>query len=554
MPTQGIQPESPAISPDSQYVAYVAQVDGKAAIWIRPIGEVQARRLAGTENGHAPFWSPDSRYLAFIADGKVKKIGISGGPATTLADTTAFALPGTWNRDGIILFSAAAINGVAPGIVLVPDSGGTATPVVATHQDGRGDLLPQFLPDGRHFLYVSIAGPAGRAELYARSLDGGSPVHIMSFDTIAGGIDIYSGRYAAPGYLLFLSGGTLMAQRFDEKRLALAGEPVPLAEPVGPFSAAQQVLVYQPAQETAQQVVWFDRGGTLVSPVGMPGTFLSLRLSPKGHRLALDQSVGGNSDVWVIDLDRGIPDRLTDDPAPDGTARWSPDEKQIVFTSMRLGAPRMFIRPSVRNGNDQPLPSETPSNMQDIAEDWSLNGNYIVFVRAPLGTTYSEIWVKPMFGDGKPFPFVQSKRFVYGEPRVSPDSRRIAYTTNESGTYQIVVQSFPDPNGDIKRVSPKGGLYPTWRGDGRELYYLALDGKLMAVPVKDGNKLDFGDPIALFQAPLTVPSAPGPAQYDVSGDGKRFIFITNNSINSASPNESGKLTAMINWTTSLHKK
>ena len=554
MATPGIQPGRPAISPDGQYSAYAARVDGKSAIWIRPIGEFQARPLVGTENGSSPFWSPDSRHLAFFAGGKLKKIGIAGGSPTTLADTgtTGLALGGTWNLDGIILFCFPQF---WPGLLSISESGGAVTPVRSTHRDGFQEISPQFLPDSRHFLYASTSGPFAKAELYVGSLDGETPVHLLNY----AGNDS-SARYAAPGYLLFTSEGTLMAQRFDENRLTLGPvEPVAIAERAGGllFSvSAQQTLVYYSIETLpdTQRVVWIDRNGKLGPLVEMPGIFQSLRLSPDGLRLALDQTIEGNRDVWVIDVDRGIRNRLTFDPAADGKPKWSPDGAQIVFSSSRLGSPRMFIRSSSNIGTEQPLSSDTPSIMWDDPEDWSPDGKYIVFSRE-TGTAPSSIWVKPMFGDGKPFPIVQSKPFMPRYPRVSPNSRWLAYTTGESGMPQIVVQTFPDPTLRKITVTAGGGLYPTWRHDGRELYYVAIDGKLMAVSVKeDGDRLDFGTSTVLFQAPIKVPSTSTVFNYDVSPDGNRFVFISNNNTNPANPNDSDKLSVVLNWTAALHKK
>jgi Tol biopolymer transport system component len=353
-----------------------------------------------------------------------------------------------------------------------------------------------------------------------------------------------------------------MAQAFDEKHLALSGDPVPVAEPAGAFSASeQQTLVYQPvAQGTGaagtQQVVWIDRNNKRGPSVTMPGTFGSVRLSRDGHQLALDQTINGNMDIWVIDLDRGVPARLTTDPALDQYARFSADGKQIIFSSNRsVGVRRMFTRPSVTIGADQPIPSDTPSDMEEIAEDWSADGKYVVFVRAPLTLTYIDIWVKPMFGDGKAFPFVQSKSFVQGQPRLSPNGHWLAYMTNETGTSQIVVQTFPQPSDKGKQVTAQGGLFPTWRRDGRELYYLALDSNIMAVPVKeDGDKIILGAPAPLFQSPLTVPLSPTAHQYDVSPDGQRFVFIADNNTSPATVNDSRKLSVVANWTAALHKK
>jgi Tol biopolymer transport system component len=218
----------------------------------------------------------------------------------------------------------------------------------------------------------------------------------------------------------------------------------------------------------------------------------------------------------------------------------------------------MFTRPSVSIGVDQRLSSDNPADMEDVADDWSPDGKYVVFLRGPIpiGVQYVDIWVKPMFGDGKPFPFVQSKAFVQVQSRLSPDSHWLAYTTNESGSSQIVVQTFPQPSDRGKRVTAGGGIYPTWRSDGRELYYLALNGKIMTVPVKeDGDNIMVGDPTPLFQSPLTaVPSLPTAYQYDVSPDGQRFVFIANSNTGPATPNDSGKLSVVVNWTTLLGKK
>jgi serine/threonine protein kinase len=330
-----------AISPDGQNVSYSAQGEGKSSIWIRPIGEDQARPLAGTEGGRAPFWSPDSRYIAFFANGELKRISIAGGgPATTLTDTLTdtgvVQLPGTWNRHGVILFTAQ--KGPFPGIFRISELGGAVTPVISG--SNATNALPQFLPDGVHFLYVSTA--IAIAELYAGSLDGETPVRIMSIGVINGVIDP-PGRYAAPGYLLFVREGMLTAQRFDEKRLALVGDPVLLAEPAGPFSVStQQTVIYQPSHvgPPAQQIVWFDRTGkrgpSIETPGGIVGT---LRLSGDGHRLAVDPDIGGSADIWVIDLDGGVPNKLTFDPAADSGARWSPMENELF---LRLRGPALL--------------------------------------------------------------------------------------------------------------------------------------------------------------------------------------------------------------------
>jgi len=284
----------------------------------------------------------------------------------------------------------------------------------------------------------------------------------------------------------------------------------------------------------------------------MPG-ISSLRLSADGHQLAIDQTTGNNPGVWVLDLDRGTPDRLTSNSETDRYARFSPDGKQIVFSSIRSGLPRIFIRPSVSNGTDQPLDLETPPGMRDFPHDWSRDSKYIVFVRAASSSQGTDIWVKPMFGDGKPFALVQSKLYINGEPRVSPNGRWLAYSTDRNGQRQIRVHTFPDPNGNEPTVTADGGMFPTWKRDGSELYYLAQDGNLMAVTVKeDGDQLALGTPKVLFQSPVTSlrPSVDDP--YDVSPDGNRFVFLANT--NPVAPTDPDKLMVILKWTAALRKK
>jgi serine/threonine protein kinase/Tol biopolymer transport system component len=548
----------PAISHDGRSVAYVLQREGKTAIWIRPMGELQARILPGTDNGLSPFWSPDDRYLAFFADDRLKKIAISGGPPTTLADTPV-TVQGDWNRDGIILFSAIVPGSNVPAIVRISESGGPVTPVT---KPGDRSLWPQFLPDGRHFLYFNALISGEQPVLFAGSLDGALPIRIMALGNIAE--RNYPGRYSPPGYLLFVRDGVLMAQGFDAKHLKLTGEPITIAEPAGAFGVSEQgTVVYQRGfgrgGRGGEQLVWIDRDGKPGTPVGTIGNYVSLRLSPDGHRVAVDPTNAGNRDIWVIDLERGIPNRLTTDPAEDLDPIWSPDGKRIVFLSSRKRDRKIFVRSAISIGGEETIDSGSGPDTIDIAADWSLDGKYLVLLRSSTKNQNlapaESIWIKPMSGDGKPFPYIQSESFRYDEPHVSPNGRWLAYATNESGIYQIVVQTFPDPLGDKSQVTVSGGIYPTWRGDSRELYYIAPDRKLMSVSVKDGAKLELGEPKALFQTPLLIPRLPTANRYDASPDGKRFLFIAPaDAVNASAANTSDTITAIVNWTAALHKK
>jgi Tol biopolymer transport system component len=548
----------PIISPDGRNVAIAAQMEGKIAIWIRHMAYLKARALAGTENGSDSFWSPDSKSLAFFANGKLKRISIDGGPATTLADTTV-TIPGDWGRQGIILFSAVADGSPLPAIVRISDSGGAVTAV--TKPAGLGHFLPQFLPDGNHFLYLAAGSQGERQDLFAASLDGTPPVRIASFgDAVAGN---FPPRYTQPGYLLFVRDNVLLAQSFDARRLLLGGQAVSLAEQVGPFWVSDQgTVVYRDTAALTRlmgggQLLWIDRDGKVGPSVGMTAAYNSLALSPDGRRVAVDPNKGGNRDLWVIDLERGIESRLTIDPAGDYSPRWSRDGKKIFFTSSRIGNPnvaKIYQRSAVSIDGDEPVDTQGDPDITDIAVDFSPDGKYLVFLRAKSEFP-EDIWIKPMFGDGKPFPYVQSKSFRYDEPTVSPNGRWLAYATNESGMYQIVVQTFPDPTRGKWQITPRGGIYPKWRGDSRELFYVALDGKLMAVPVKEGPDFELGEPKALFQTPLTIPATPAAPRYDVTADGKRFLFIAPASAaNVSSQGSSDTITAIVNWTAALRKK
>ncbi len=546
------------ISPDGQRVAYVAMIEGKRAVWIRPISAVTAQQLPGTENAAGLFWSPDSRYLAFFADGKLKKIDASGGPAQTLCDAI-LTVPGTWSRDGAVLFTKAG-----PFVIgRVSASGGEATPVTvvdASRQD-LGNVAPQFLPDSRHFLYHGLSA-AGELTLYLGSLDSKSTTELMAMGTASTGSPAI---YVAPGYLLFRRNRTLMAQAFDKKRLALLGEAIPLAENVEiGFSASENgVLVYRKAGQSDQaggsQLVWFDRNGKQAGQVGTAANYGNLELSPDDRRVAVDIQ-GPNRDIWMIDIARAVSARITFDPAADWPPVWAPDGSHIVFSSNRSDngvtsalSNKLYQKSSSGVGTDELLFAGNPNELV-YPEDWSSDGRYILFARVKLpGATADDLWVLPLFGDKKPFPFLQSS-FWQVESQLSPDGRWLAFTTNESGTYQIVVQPFPDPSGGKWQVTAKDGIEPKWRRDGRELYYLSLDGKLMAVPVKGDHTFEAGQPSPLFQSPLNVtPPRPVVHHYDVTADGQRFLFI---SPVTPAPSETNSvpITAVVNWTAGLNKK
>jgi serine/threonine protein kinase len=555
----GSQPDTPAISPDGQSIAYTVQNEGKTSIWIRQLGDLNAKPLAGTENGTSPFFSTDGRQIGFFADGKLKKISVAGGPPTALADTM-LPIPGSWNRDGQILFASVAGTNL-PRIVRVSESGGAVTPVTKPDTSANvGDVFPQFLPDGRHFLYVSTTNDGAQMELYAGSLDDDTRVHISSHGRLARN---FAGRYAPPGYLLWSREGNLIAQRFNAKRLTLEGDPITIVDNAGPFWVSEQgTLVYRNLTALAAlggstQLVWADRNGKLDAPFGEAADHNSIRLSRDGRRVAFDSVSGNNRDIWVTDLVRGVTTRLTSDPAEDFNPEWSPNGEQIVFASRRNnGVLHTFVRSSIAVGSEEALLTADP-DIFDGPDDWSPDGKYVAYVRGPAKISgLIDIWIKPMFGDGKPFPYVQSKTLIQANSRLSPDGRWLAYTTNESGINQIVVQPFPDANGGKWQISANGGIWPAWRADGRELYYIALDAKLTAVPINNaGRGFNPGQPVALFQTPIILPSGLSPHHYDVNADGTRFLFLAPVNITaSGSPVTADTITTIVNWPAALNAR
>jgi serine/threonine protein kinase/Tol biopolymer transport system component len=550
MPAPGFANASnggPAISPDGQRIAYVAMNGGKSAIWIRPIGSLTAQELPGTENAGDLFWAPDSHRLAFSADGRLKKIDISSGGVQTLGDAPSVASPGAWNRDGVILLEGPL--GAPSGIVRISDSGGVTTPV--SRGGGPFDwlqFLPRFLPDGRHFLFHTIVADGQTGNVYSGSLDSKSTTHLKEISNLTGD-GSNSGVVYAQGYLLFSRDRTLLAQPFDPVRGTLSGEPAPVAENVGrEFSVSETgVLVYRALpRETGQPVAthlsWRDRAGKPTGEINTPATVGSFSLSHDG-RIAMDNyMLGINADIWVIDS-RGVPNKLTaDNPGYDATPQFSPDGNRVVFSSSRpTGAPHLYQKSSNGAGAAELLlPAD--DNGVDQPMHWSTSG--IVFGRSnPSTLAIMDLWFLSM-PEKKPSLYLHNG-FSNGEARLSPDGRYIAYTTNESGSNQIVVQTFPNASGKWF-ITAQGGGWPMWKSDGRELYYLAPDGKIMAVAVKGDPTFQVGGTSELFQAP---PTRGRP--YAVSADGQRFLVAAPSTATSGDPIP---ITAVINWTAALKKK
>jgi serine/threonine protein kinase len=535
------------ISPDGQRMIYVAiNNDGKRLLWTRPLDSLTAQPLPGTEDGANPFWSPDGRFIGFFAAGsKLKKIEFTGGPTQTLADVQG-SLGGTWNRDGVIVFAKS----LGDRLYRVSASGGTPTPVTTLDESRKetAHLWPYFLPDGRHFLYLARSVQRENTGIYVGALDSKEQKLLLNADS--------SSVYAPPGFLLFVRERTLMAQAFDADRLQLTGEPFSVVEQVGYnsangrayFSISQTgVLVFLSSDVPGTQLAWVDRGGKQPATVGTTAVDNGLRLSPDGKRLAVSRldSQAASADIWLIDLARNNASRFTFDPANETNPVWSPDGSRIVFASNRDGNPKMFQRLSNGTGNDELLLKTTEPTGP---HDWSPDGKFILFgVLSPK--TNVDLWVLPLFGEKKPVPFIQTE-FTENQGRFSPDGRWVAYTSNESGPYQVYVQSFPTSGGKWQ-VSTGGGAQPQWRHDGKELFYLAPDRKIMAVEVNGaGPTFIPGIPKPLFEARFSTlfPGPPGASYYAVTDNGQRFLVNTLAADSALTP-----FTVVLNWTAGLKR-
>jgi len=529
------------LSPDGRRLAFIANSGGKDLIWVRPLDSLSSTALVGTEGVFAPsgiFWSPDSRFIGFFAGGKLRKIDASGGPAQTICDALE-GRGGTWSRDGTILFSPAQNQ----SLYRVPAAGGNPTQVTKLDQSQyeNAHRWPYFLPDGRHFLYFARGKPE-HTGVYLGSLDSQETKQLFA--------SAVSAIYAPQGLLLFMRNETLLAQAFDPNALRLTGDPVPIAEPVawngglgrGTFSVSENgVLAYRSGSGQINVPLWFDRAGKQIGALGDPGLYFTLWLSPDEKRAAIDRVDAhmGTQDIWLFDLLRGVPSRFTTDPGNDWFPLWSPDGNNIVFTSNREGVSNLYLKSASGVGTEEVL---LKSDENKIPDDWSADGKFIVY-ESRNQQTKLDLGILPMSGDRKPVPFLQTV-FNEQQARFSPDGKWIAYTSDESGAPEVYVQTFPASGGKW-RVSTNGGAEPQWRRDGKELFYIASDRKLMAVDVKLGASFEADAPKTLFETRVLVLTS-FRNHYAVTADGQRFLVVTTLEETNITP-----ISVIVNWTNDL---
>jgi Tol biopolymer transport system component len=551
-----------AVSPDGRNLAYITrEAQGRRRLWIHSLDSLEARAVPSADGASAigapasPFWSPDSRYVAVASGGKLRKVNISGGPAQTICDVAnQRSTSGSWNRDGTILV-------VDTGAILsVSDAGGKPSLVVAPHgAEERGGFSPDFLPDGRHFLYYGAPGEAAGGAIYIGSLDlkpdAQSTKPLVSADSAA----IFAADPAQPaesglGHIVFQREGTLFSQPFNAKRLQLTGAAVPLADQVGRFLnmpsysvSANGVLIYHSelSYGTNSQLAWFDRQGHAAGTLGEPSDYGGYgRVSPDGTRVVVGISdyAKSTSDLWVFDIARGRRTRLTFGGGSRSPV-WSRDGNRILFSHSvsRGGDGKLYRMNADGTGDEEPL--SMTAGLGPAPTDWSRDGRSLLYTVRSEKNSY-DIWVLPLEGESKPFPFLSTPAFESGG-KFSPDGRWVAYVSNETGSSEIYVRPFPPSNRGKWLVS--NGVFGTgvvsWRQDGKELYYMAPDHSVMAIPVTADSVFQHGEPKALFKLPSTSNLT------DVMPDGSRFLVSLQTNSQSSSP----PFTVVLNWQAGLKK-
>jgi Tol biopolymer transport system component len=556
-PGRSFNPNNPVVgvpSPDGHLMALMLRGEGGAPeIWIRSMDSAESRQIARSESplpGGGLFWSPDSRYLGFFTATAMKKVDASqpDAPSETIWARTgqaAIELPGfdnfsgptaAWNADGTIIFSGT----VATPIARVSASGGQASAVTtidAAHGES-GHRAIQFLPDGRHFLYIALP----RKTIYAGSLDGEPPVTLLTPDSKA--------MYAA-GHLLFVRQGTLLAQPFDVEKLQLSGEPVAIAKgidfnPYGSaaFHASNGVLAYRTNVVTTAQFGWYDRAGRAIGPpIGEQAMWREFALSPDNRFVAAERADAGLGavDLWLIDLIRGVSSRLTTDPGSETDPVWSPDGRFLLHTREAAAASADVYRKDVVTGEDSPVLTGSGAKWP---EDWSRDGSRVILLTAPAGSTTTTVLKTFAPANPQDVSVWLDDTFMKDEPHFSPDGHWVAYAATDSGQFDVYLQPFPGPGRKV-RVSSSGGSQPLWRADGKELFYLTLDGTLMAVPMSGAAAMEPGIATTLFRTPVPVVNAVT-NQYAVSADGQRFLLAVPSGNGGQMP-----ITVTLNWASRL---
>jgi Tol biopolymer transport system component len=560
-------PETPSVSPDGMSLAFAAvNPDGQRLLWLRSLDEMHARAIPGTEGGFAPFWSPDSEWIAFFADKAIKRVHIKNGPPEAMPETIATVSSepggGTWSQDGTILF-APSLN---DGLYRVAASGGKVSLVLKLNaaRFERAYLWPQFLPDGKHFVFFNQTDLADTTGVYAGSLHPAQSRPLFSSETNAVYSTVAGEDSCKAGYLLYMKDredsqarptADLMGRSFDACKLAVDGDPIRLADDIGsvrtlalaPISVSRTaVLVYQTVGAPVRQLAWLNRRGQQVGTLGSEGMWGPPRISPDGTRVVAGKlgSDGAHSDLWLFDA-VGNGGRFVETPnVSEGSPVWSPDGSRIAYWSDPDGRRDLYVKPVT--GGKAELLYKNP-NSKYLA-DWSRDGRFILFDEQNPGTNRDVMALS--VADKRAAGILATIR-TEGYPAVSPDGRWLAYQSDESGRFEVYVQPFDGLNGGTKRhwkVSSVAGTaqagLPRWRGDSKELFYITSTGDVMSVNVgANAGEFIFDTPTVLFQTRIMRKSW---NLFDVTLDGERFMVNL-----PLEWSNSSAITVMTSWTQKL---
>ena len=532
---EGAAPGRPVISPDGRRLVFA---NASTGLWVRALDALPFQLLPGTTGAVSPFWSPDSKNVGFFADGKLKKVDLVGGPALTLCDALNLR-GGAWSPTGVIVFAPS----VAGALQKVSAAGGipASATAIGDTTDEVSHRWPQFLPDGRHFVYASQT-PSGSFVIFVASLDSPSGTPLGPANSDAG--------YAAPGFLVFMSGTTLMRRPFDATRLRFTGDAAPVAEGVGVsanggalFSVSSTgVLVYTTASATEKRrVVWVDRQGAVTPLPLTPDTYGEPSLSPDGRRIAMAKTDASGSHIWVYDIERGTQGKRTFEGV-NAFPLWSPDGQFLTFSrGVGMVGPLMRVR---ADGTGQPeaLVTDAQRPGLKVATSWSADGQLLAFLSA------RDMFVRDAKGAVQP---VLATPAYETEGRFAPGGHWLAYRSDESGRSEVYVQSYPTGGGKWQ-ISVDGGAQPMWAPGGAELFYKSQN-KMMVVAVEAGATFSVGSPKVLFEMPMPERTPTDPARYVVTPDAKRFLVLT------TAGDDAGKVSApqinvVLNWPATVTSK